>query len=208
MKTRPHAKGISLMELVVVVGMFFAALGLVAYLFSQTSFINKVAQERNQIDGNRVTLLSSIRRHLADSEASGNTGFYLNDDPDSLVLSIISARTKDGKKRWNEAKQRPEFQAYQVFYRDASTKTIKAHRIAKAHPSTVAEPLGKTDLITALQGQPGTIVAQVVHTFQLCSSQDFKWSSAICSPIVLKWEQDSDQGASLLTQFSYSITIP
>lgn len=205
---RPLAKGISLIELVVVVGMFFTALGLVAYLFSRTSFINKVAQERNKIDGNRVTLLSSIRRHLADSQASGNTGFYLNDDPDSLVLSIISARTEDGEKRWDEAKQRPEFQAYQIFYRDASTKTIKAHRIAKAHPSTVAEPLAKTDLITALQGSPGTVVAQAVRTFQLCSSQEFKWSSAICSPIALKWAQDSGQDASLLTQFSFAIALP
>lgn len=208
MKTRPQAKGISLIELVVVVGMFFTALGLVAYLFSQTNFINKVAQERNQIDGNRVTLLSALRRHLADSQASGNTGFYLNGNPDSLVLSIISARTEYGKKCWDEAKQRPEFQGYQVFYRDASTKTIKAHRIAKAHPSTVAEPLSKTDLTTALQGKPGTIVAQAVSTFQLCSSQDFKWSSIICSPIALKWAQDTDQGASLLTQFSFAITLP
>lgn len=198
-----HRRGLSLIEVIVTVALISIAMILVAWLFQFGVRINRSAEERNALQGDRLRLSRKLQRTLANSYRSGNTAFYLNNpaDRDDLALSIIVPES------WNEDTQGAVFSGYDIYYRLASDDTLRFLHLDTA-PAEVAVPLSEAEVRAAITADPGVVILKSITLMQLYVPANGTPTDFLVNPVGLRLAQQTSRETTLTTELTLKLVSP
>jgi type II secretory pathway pseudopilin PulG len=194
----------TVIEALLVTVIFLGALSLIGTLFLYGSRFSRGGSQRTDLAQARMKAAESLRRAMAGSYQSGNTAFYLTPDPErrDLAISLITTLDAQGRAGWDDVEQKPLFRGYLVYFRDASDDTLKTFRVDIAETS-IASPLGESEVRTRMASDPAQTLAVSVDTFQLFSPQDGSVRGAWANPAGLRLIQGSSRGTPTATEIPF-----
>lgn len=199
----PKQRGYSLIEIMVSMALISIALAMTGALFHFGVKMNRTAEERNALQGDRLKLSRKLQRTLGNSYRSGNTAFYMTvpGGQDDLALSIIVPDS------WDDDNQQMLFGSYDVYYRQASDDTLRYLQIPIT-PTEVANPLSETDLRAAITATPGVVILESVSLLQLFTPPDGAADELMGNPIGLRLTQQTTRGTPLTTELTFKLVSP
>lgn len=194
--------GATLIEMLVVVALMGAVLGLVATLFAFGSRTTRTSAERTDRVVESALLSERLRMALTSSARSGNTYLYQTGatPPSDLALSVISTRNAAGQRGWDLSGQRPLYQSYSIFYLNATDRVIREFSQSLA-PSPVAMPLTGPQLQTAIGGASAKDIVLQVSQFALFDPQSRAIATVPSNPVGLRWTVTTSSGGSQINEF-------
>ncbi len=196
-------------EVLVVMFLFLAGLGLIAVLFSYVTRTNE--RQHTRIDAQAEVLHASrlISRAFSGSPRSGQL-FYYQDEPaprTDLVMAALTSREEGGNRGWDDQAYQPEYQGYWVFYRDPADETLKTHYTPIA-PSIVIVPPTEAAVSGELSGPNSKVLAERVTAFQLRSMRDDSVQTEPTNPMHLSIEYRLKDDTPLASRFSVKCILP
>lgn len=201
-------RGLTLIELVVVMGIFSIAMGLVAFLFSSTVRYMRVSDERVDTKESRIKLATVLNDAIMSSHQDGNTLFYQGPSPSSgsLVVSFISTRDTLGQAGWDPLLQCPIYRGYRIFYVDETTKELKVATVTIAE-TTTPQSLAKADILTKIQPTTDRVLARSVVAFRLVSTVDATPLATWSNLAILQLTQETSRGTPIVTEVPFRLAL-
>lgn len=196
-------RGLTLIEVVVVVSLFFVVGALVSQLFTFGAQMTTRGEERNSLQKNRIEASNRLHKSLTNSYRSGNTAFYVvpTGPRNDLVLSLIKPDS------WDEEQQRVSFSSYDVYYRMDTDNTLRFLEVPIT-TTDVAAPLSETEVRDAITSDPGVIVMKQLESFQLIRPADGQLLESLSNPVGLRLVQSTARGAPLVSEMTVKLVTP